>query len=59
MSDWQPERRAVPRELEDDYQARHYGDITRFPTIAEKLDAATVWQLLELARGGVGEPDAG
>jgi hypothetical protein len=57
MSDtWQPEQRPIAPELSDDYQARHYGDITRFPTIADKLDAATINQLFEIARGGLGEP---
>jgi hypothetical protein len=59
MSDtsWKPEPRPVPEELDEHYEARHYGDITRFPTIADKLDAATIWQLRELTRGGIGEPE--
>lgn len=51
------EQRSVPEELEDGYNAHRYGDTTAFPALAERLDHATAAQLLEMARGGIGEPN--
>lgn len=54
MSDWVPESRAVPEELTEAYQAEPYRD--PWNSIMERLDAATMAQLKELARGGIGQP---
>lgn len=53
-TDWVPEPRPVPDELTEAYQAEPYRD--PWNSVMERLDAATMKQLMEMARGGIGEP---
>jgi len=54
---WVPEARDVPPELDDEYEHETYPPKPiHFDTIADKLDHATLAQLREIARGGIGEP---
>lgn len=61
MTDWRPEARPVPVELEDGFRAHEFGDVTRFDSIAYKLSEGNpdVFRaLMEMSRGGVGEPSS-
>jgi len=59
MSDtWVPEQRDVPDELTDEFEHETYPPKpVHFDPIADKIDHATLAQLRELMRGGIGEPD--
>jgi len=60
MSDWVVEPREVPAELTDDFEHETFPlKPVHFDSVADKIDHATLAQLRELARGGIGEPDAG
>jgi len=60
MSDWVPEARDVPPELTDKFEHETFPPKPiHFDSIADKIDHATLAQLREMARGGIGEPDVG
>lgn len=56
---WAPDPKPVPAELEDGFEhATFPPPKVHWATVADQLDAATFEQLVEMARGGIGEPDA-
>lgn len=56
--EWVPDPRPTPEALTEEFHAEPYTPPhTHFATVADQLDHATIAQLMELARGGVGEPD--
>lgn len=59
MSDaWVPDTRVIPPELDDHFDHADYPPKrVHFDPIQDKIDHATLAQLRELARGGIGEPD--
>lgn len=59
MPDWSADPRPVPAELEPGFRAHEFGVPTRFDSVAYKLSEGNpdVFRaLLEMSRGGVGEP---
>jgi hypothetical protein len=57
---WVADPKPVPPELEPTFEHAVYPpDRVHFDPIADKIDHATLAQLREMARGGIGEPDAG
>jgi hypothetical protein len=56
-SDWVPTPRPVPDELTEGYRAEPYRD--PWNSILERIDKATMRQLREMMRGGIGEPERG
>lgn len=52
-SDWVPTPRPVPEELTEGFRAEPYQD--PWNSIMERIDKATMQQLRELMRGGIGE----
>lgn len=57
-ADWTPEPHDTIPELEPDYHAEPYAEAIRWATVQDQLDHATKSKLMELMRGGIGEPDA-
>lgn len=58
MSDWVPESRPVPPELESSEHATFPPPPVRWPTVAERLDEATREQLVALMNSGLGDVGA-
>lgn len=56
-SDWVPTPRPVPEELTEGFRAEPYTD--PWNSIMERIDKATMQQLREMMRGGIGEPERG
>lgn len=54
--DWTPESRDIPDELTDEYPRADYNPPVHWATVQDKLDHASLTQLRELMRGGIGEP---
>lgn len=52
---WIPEPRPVPEALKEDFQAKTYND-PFLGSILDRFDNATREQLMDMARGGIGEP---
>jgi len=54
---WVPEARDIPAELGDKFEHETFPPKpVHFDSIADKIDHATLEQLRELMRGGIGEP---
>jgi len=59
MSDvWLPEARPVPVELTEDFEAPPYND-PFLGRVMDRYEGASMAQLMEIARGGIGEPSGG
>lgn len=59
VTDWTPDPRPVPAELETEFtHATFPPPKVHWSTVADQLDQATMQLLMEMARGGIGEPDA-
>lgn len=56
MTDWVPDERPVPPELEPDYQAEPYAD--PWNSIMERIAHADPDVMKKLTNWGIGEPDA-
>lgn len=55
---WVPEPRDVPAELTEEFEHETFPPKrVHFDSIADKIDHATLAQLREMMRGGIGEPD--
>jgi len=58
MSDWVPDPREVPPELTEEFEHETFPPKpVYFPPLSERLPAATVRQLMEMAHGKAPDPD--